>query len=250
MILKRLSRLFILTLILFCSALGLSVIAGGEEAQHEAPIPSGTPTPVNDHAGVVLLQDKPQACIASSSAVEDIQKRKQELEAKQKDLANRESEIKARELALFEEIKKLERMREQIAGIDQARKAENDTRVKKVVETLETMSPKAASVLLGGLDEMLAVAAMAQISTGRLAKILNIMEPGRSSRLTELLAGVVRARGQSASQAVANASIDVSETANKSIKGGEKNDGTNQQQHSINGNRQPGNSQEKGKGTK
>jgi hypothetical protein len=89
------------------------------------------------------------------------------------------------------------------------------------------MSPKAAAEVLAELDEALAVSAINRMETVKLAKIMNKMEAGKSSRLSEILAGVVRARKGISAPA---ASHDADVTTEKSAKGGDKNDGQNEQQ--------------------
>lgn len=196
------------------------------------------------------------ACITSPVAVEDLNQQREKLQAREKELAAKEAELKALEQAVNEEFKKLDQARSDIAKIEGLKKKENQEKVAKIVETLETMSPKPASALLSSLDEPLAVTAMEQMSTQKLAKIMNIMEAGRSSRLTELLAGVVRARGATlaaVSVGRLSPSNDGAATAKSSVKGGEENDGQNKQQSSGRTERpqqrQPDSSQ-KAKGTR
>src|SRR6185437_3882333 len=96
-------------------------------------------------------------------------------------------------------------------------------KVAKVVATLEGMSPKAAAQMLTDLDDGLAVSAIAQMSTTKLSKVMNALDPKRAARLTELLAGVVRAKNDSASNDAA--------AATTIAKGGESNG--NKQPESI-----------------
>jgi flagellar motility protein MotE (MotC chaperone) len=104
---------------------------------------------------------------------------------------------------LNDEIKKLQTLREDIAKIDASHRAENEEKVGKVVETLSTMSAKAAATMLTTLDDDLAVSAISQMDTVKLAKIMNVIDPKRATKLTELLAGVVRAKNSLASNGAA-----------------------------------------------
>jgi flagellar motility protein MotE (MotC chaperone) len=149
----------------------------------------------------------PGACLVDSAAIEDIRKRREELDARAKELAARETELAAKERALGEELRKLEVVRDEIGRAEGTQKAQNEEKIAKLVETFQSMSPKAAAGVLASVDEGLAVAAMERIETPRLAKIMNVMEPGRVSRLTELLAGIIKAR------------------KSQSAKGGEKSNG-------------------------
>jgi flagellar motility protein MotE (MotC chaperone) len=183
--------------------------------------------------------------------VDDIRKQRELIEAKQKELATREAELAARERALDEEIKKLKDARDELVALDGARKSQNEEKVAKVVETIETMSPKASSAMIATLDEGLAVAAMSRIATPKLAKIMNLMEPAKSSRLTELLAGVTaspKSANRSASKGRTAASIDAgtattnaeAPSAPATTKGGNKSNANQEQNNANAGNSVPG----------
>lgn len=152
-------------------------------------------------------------------ALDDLRRGKLEIEARAKDLASREQELKAREKALEDEISKIQAIRDDIASRESLSKRENEEKVNKLVETFETMSPKSASQVLSSLDETLAVATMSKMSTQRLAKLLNVMEPSRSTRLSEIMAGVTRAKKSASS----GAAVVTSVSANAIAKGGENN---------------------------
>lgn len=134
-------------------------------------------------------------CVSDPELIADLGRTREALEAKVKELLAKEAEIQAREQALNEQLKQLEVLRDEIAQIDATKKKENQEKVNKLIETVEAMSPKAAAKLISTIDERLAVATMKGLTTQRLGKIMNLMEPGPSSRLSELLAGVARAKG-------------------------------------------------------
>ncbi|MBY0470330.1 hypothetical protein K2X30_04115 [bacterium] len=192
-------------------------------ATHAAePAAPAAQEPVKETAPVsTVLKDKDkQACLTDPAAIEDLRKKKEEIEARAKVLDAKEEELKTKGIALEEEIKSLQNLRDEIAKINELQKADRQEKVAKIVETIEAMSPKASAKLLSSIDDALAVAAMSALNTQKLAKIVNLMEPDDSSRLTELMAGVARAKKQ--------ASRDASEAAKKR-KGGEKINDTNNQ---------------------
>lgn len=141
-----------------------------------------------------------QGCLVDPAVVEDIRSSRVDIEKLKRELDQKQAELAVREQALNEELKRIEEVRDQILGYQKNQERQVQERVAKLVETFENMSPKAASALLETLDEKLAVEAIAQISTQKLAKIMNVMEPQKSSRLTELLAGVARAKTSSESK--------------------------------------------------
>ncbi len=150
-----------------------------------------------------------KGCLADNLAIEDIQRTRDELDAKTKELAAKEAELKSRETILEEELKKIDEAQKQVKQTEELLSKKNEEKINKIVETVENMPPKGASQLMANLDESLAVVAMSRVSTLKLAKIMNLMDPVKASKLTELLAGVVRAK-------------------KSQTKGGEKYDGLNQ----------------------
>jgi flagellar motility protein MotE (MotC chaperone) len=156
---------------------------GQPPEQSTAPTPPAAPAPRAEGA-----------CLADESAIADLRHGREELARARAALAARQKELDDRARALDEQLKQLESVRAEIAQGEALQSKENEAKVAKLVETLETMSPKAASALVATLDEQLAVAAMERMSTPKLAKIMNNLEPARSSRLTEIMAGVARAR--------------------------------------------------------
>jgi flagellar motility protein MotE (MotC chaperone) len=129
-----------------------------------------------------------EGCLPKS-ALEDIAKRKKELDDREARLTARDQELSAREKAAQDELKKIQAVRSEIEQVQGAKQKENEEKIARIVELLEGMTPKAASQLVATYDERLAVVAMSRMSTQKLSKILNLMEPKRSVRLMELLAG-------------------------------------------------------------
>jgi flagellar motility protein MotE (MotC chaperone) len=132
--------------------------------------------------------DGADSCLPRA-ALGDLVNRRKELEKREAAIAAREQELAAREKATQEELKKIQQVRAEIDEINGARTKESDERVSRTVEVLEAMTPKAASQVIATYDERLAVKAMSRMSTPKLSKILNLMDPKRSVRLMELLAG-------------------------------------------------------------
>lgn len=145
-------------------------------------------------------QDKKSASVKTvvdESVVEDIRKTRDESDQRKKELDKKEVDLNAREKSLNEEMKKLAELRSQISKTQDEKKKEGEEKVNKLVETLLAMSPKAASKVLSTVDSQLAVAAIEKMDTGPLAKIMNVMEPSKSSKLSEMMTGTMKAREES-----------------------------------------------------
>jgi flagellar motility protein MotE (MotC chaperone) len=137
-------------------------------------------------------------CLTDENAIADIRSRQDELDLRQKELDSRAAEVDSKERALADQLKKIEAARDEIKKVEELRSKEQGSKVGKVVETFETMTPKSVSSMLSAMDENLAVEAINRMTTPKLAKVLNLMEPSKSSRLTELLVGM-RAKVESKS---------------------------------------------------
>ncbi|OFZ21040.1 MAG: hypothetical protein A2X94_06830 [Bdellovibrionales bacterium GWB1_55_8] len=205
-----------LAVMVFLAAAVMTVLASAETP---APSAAGSAGAAESSGGDTtetnISSSASGACLTDPSVIEDLRKQREALQVRERNLVAKEAEFKAREDAIAEELKKFDGIRKELAKVQESRKSENDERVNKLVETFETMSPKAASQLLTSLDETLAVSAMSRISTQRLAKIMNLMDPAKSSRLTELLAGVVRANDSAPKERGTDASSDAAVTTHK-----------------------------------
>jgi len=124
-----------------------------------------------------------------AQALADLNQSRKSIEERESALQAREAELAAREKALEERMKQLEAFRGEATKLDAALAKESEEKAARTVELLESMSPKAASALLATSDDRLAVRAMSRMSTQKLSKIMNLIEPKRSVRLMELLAG-------------------------------------------------------------
>lgn len=133
-------------------------------------------------------------CIVDESAIADMQNQREELSNKVKEFEKREIDLAAREKAISEELKKIEAVRDEIKQIKATQISKNEEKVAKLVETMESMSPKAAAGIVANLDEGLAVEAMSRLSSLKLSKILAAIDPKKSSHLAEALVGVARTK--------------------------------------------------------
>ncbi|MBS1960996.1 MAG: hypothetical protein JST04_02185 [Bdellovibrionales bacterium] len=184
------------------------------EAPAEAPETAAGAAPTSGFAASARV--KKGGCLTDEASIADVQELKKDLAKRDAELKKREDEIAAKEAALNDELKKLDAVRDEIKTAQSIGDQKNEEKVGKLVETFESMSPKAAAAIVASVDERLAVEAMARLSSAKLGKILAAMEPAKSAPLAEKLAGVVRAKSRS------TASVGAAETTNR-VKGGEEN---------------------------
>ncbi len=210
-LLERRGAWSFLVLALLCGALSLSVDSDGQAEGQQAPasapssLPSANPAEaeVSDSEALkdaqkskVALRHDAGRCLVDPTAISDLRRRSEEVEARAKALEAREQELAAQKRAVEEDVKRLTAVREEIEKLQGSMKKSGEERVAKLVETMEAMAPKGAAQLIAGVDDQLAVSAMSRLSTAKLAKILPLMNPERSAFLTEKMAGVVRAQAK------------------------------------------------------
>lgn len=230
---SKLNRRRLRSVLLIAVTCTLSMFTLGAAENHGAadkavaePGPEHASGPVGETSEFSPSAEKPAPassgeCLATAATLEDIRVQRAQLADREKAIQAKEAELTALKAAVEEEFAKLESSRAEILKVEDLSKKENEEKIAKIVETLETMSPKSASVMLAQLDDALAVTAMQRLATPKLAKMMNTMEPRRSARLTELLAGVVRAKS------AGPASLGAAATTSNSAKGGEKENGNN-----------------------
>jgi flagellar motility protein MotE (MotC chaperone) len=166
------------------------------EAAKESPKPEMKSEGAADHGAASEPEAQPAvkavsaepSCIPAQ-ALADLNQRRKTLDEREAALQARDQELAAREKAIEERIKQLQAFRDEASKMGAAKKKESEEKIARTVELLESMNPKAASQLVASSDEHLAVEAISRMSAAKLSKIMNIMEPKRSVRLMELLAG-------------------------------------------------------------
>jgi flagellar motility protein MotE (MotC chaperone) len=216
---SRFRVLLVVSAVAFVGGTVISVLSGSEYAsatdQTEQPAPKQSDAAVDPNSG----------CLADPAVLDDIRSQREKLADMKKALDERDAELTKREQAVAEEIKKIETAREAIEKIEESKKDISEEKVAKLVETFETMSPKASAKVLAELDERLAVATITRMDTAKLSKIMNLMEPQRSVRLTELLAGVGKAKTATIPNFGGGSPASKPTTSNQSEKGGVSNNG-------------------------
>jgi flagellar motility protein MotE (MotC chaperone) len=173
----------------FFSNLGFSEASKPTDAAKPAeatkPVEAAKPADPTAHVD-------PERSLSSTKCDEfvilDIKKQRKELEEKEKTIKDKEEEFKAKEIALNDQIAKLEALKKEISNLDEAQVKKNEEKLSKLIEMVEKMGPKQAAALLGQVDEDLAVTAMFRMTTDKLAKIMNLLEPSKASKLSEQLA--------------------------------------------------------------
>ncbi|MCC6946282.1 MAG: flagellar protein FlbB [Bradyrhizobiaceae bacterium] len=117
---------------------------------------------------------------AERALIERLQERRQEIEARARDLEMRENLIKAAE-------KQLETRIEQLKGLE-GKDTQSSERIKSLVIMYEAMGPKEAARIFDRLDPKTTVSLVNNMNPRKVSEILAKMQPESAERLTIELA--------------------------------------------------------------
>ena len=158
-----------------------------EEKKEDAKVAAGEPPPKPD--GVVVFPEQNTQVSASERAIlERLQARRQELDARAREIEIRESLLKAAEKRIeskVEDVKAGEAKATAAAGA----KAEADAaRFKGIITMYENMKPKDAAKVFDRLEMPVLYDIASQIAPRKMSDILGLMQPEAAERLTVELA--------------------------------------------------------------
>jgi len=159
-----------------------------EKNTTEQQASSGSSERGTEKVAIGVSKGKYDTCLPDPVVLSDLSKRKNELDAREKTVSEKEAELAAKSNAIQEELSKLELLKKEILGIKQRVRDQNAEKIAKMIETIEGMSPSPAAKLLAELDTDLAVPVIEGLSNLKLSKILSKMDIQNSKRLSELMA--------------------------------------------------------------
>ena len=161
-------------------SLAAKVAEKQEEIKERAVPPS--PESIAARGTVVAMEQQRPASAGERALLERLQERRQELDARARELDLRESLIKAAEKKLETQAGSQEADK---SGPNGQRKEENDNaRFKGVVTMYETMKPKDAAKIFDRLDPKVLIEVASQIRPQRMSEIMAQMSPEAAERLT------------------------------------------------------------------
>ncbi len=143
------------------------------------PTPAGTVIPVD--GGRILSA-------AERALLERLAERRDELDARAKELEMRESLVLAAEKRLEARVAQLKQLEAQLNETMRAKDESESTRVKNVVTMYENMKPKDAARVFDRLDMRILLEVATQINPRRMSDIMAQMAPEAAERLTVELA--------------------------------------------------------------
>jgi flagellar motility protein MotE (MotC chaperone) len=166
-----------------------SVEGKKEEKKDEAPKPGAPAAETPKPDGVVMFPDQtPQISASERAILERLQARRQELDARSREIEIRESLLKAAEKRIDSKSEEAKATEAKISAAN-GEKAEADAaRFKGIVTMYENMKPKDAAKVFDRLEMTVLYQIASQIAPRKMSDILGLMQPEAAERLTVELA--------------------------------------------------------------
>jgi flagellar motility protein MotE (MotC chaperone) len=156
--------------------------------------------PERDPGGKVITADPAPVSPAERAILERLQERRQELDARARELDMREALVKAAEKKLEGQLAEIKESDDKAKGAGQGREGEAN-RLKNLVTMYENMKAKDAAKIFDRLDMRVLMEVATQINPRRMSDILAQMSPETAERLTVEFAGSGSAEKSLASSA-------------------------------------------------
>jgi flagellar motility protein MotE (MotC chaperone) len=159
-----------------------------EKPSEEAAKPAATPEIAKPN-GSVLFPDQSQPVSPSERAIlERLQSRRQELEARAREIDIRESLLKAAEKRIESRVEELKAIESRISTATEQKSEADAARFKGIITMYEGMKPKDAAKVFDRLDMPVLIQIASQIAPRKMSDILGQMQTDAAERLTVELA--------------------------------------------------------------
>lgn len=159
-----------------------------EKPKEEAPKADAAPE-VAKPDGVVVYPDQSQPISSSERAIlERLQSRRQELDARAREIDIRESLLKAAEMRIESRVEELKAVESRINTAAEQKTEADAARFKGIVTMYEGMKPKDAAKVFDRLEMSVLFEIASQIAPRKMSDILGLMSPEAAERLTVELA--------------------------------------------------------------
>jgi flagellar motility protein MotE (MotC chaperone) len=159
-----------------------------EKPKEEAAKPAAAPE-VTKPEGVVVFPDQSQPVSASERAIlERLQSRRQELEARAREIDIRESLLKAAEKRIESKVEELKVVESRISVATEQKTQADAARFKGIITMYEGMKPKDAAKVFDRLEMSVLFEIASQVAPRKMSDILGLMSPEAAERLTTEMA--------------------------------------------------------------
>jgi flagellar motility protein MotE (MotC chaperone) len=170
---------------------GASDVTGSvhEKPKEEAPKPAAPVPEVAKPDGVVVYPDPNQPVSPSERAIlERLQSRRQELEARAREIDIRESLLKSAEKRIESRVEELKAVEARISTATEQKTEADAARFKGIITMYEGMKPKDAAKVFDRLEMAVLFDIASHIAPRKMSDILGLMSTDAAERLTVELA--------------------------------------------------------------
>ncbi|SHL57696.1 Flagellar motility protein MotE, a chaperone for MotC folding [Bradyrhizobium lablabi] len=157
-----------------------------EKPKEEAPKPAAPEAAKPD--GTVVDQNPQQVSPSERAILERLQARRQELEARAREIDIRESLLKAAEKRIESKVEELKATEARISTAKEQKNEADAARFKGIITMYEAMKPKDAARVFDRLEMSVLFEIASQIAPRKMSDILGLMSPEAAERLTTEMA--------------------------------------------------------------
>jgi flagellar motility protein MotE (MotC chaperone) len=157
-----------------------------EKPKEEAPKPAAPEAAKPD--GTVVDQNPQQVSPSERAILERLQARRQELEARAREIDIRESLLKAAEKRIESKVEELKATEARISTATEQKNEADAARFKGIITMYEAMKPKDAARVFDRLEMSVLFEIASQIAPRKMSDILGLMSPEAAERLTTEMA--------------------------------------------------------------
>jgi flagellar motility protein MotE (MotC chaperone) len=156
-----------------------------EKPKEEAAKPATAPPEVAQPQGTVVYPEQNQQVSPSERAIlERLQARRQELEARAREIDIRESLLKAAEKRIETKVEELKAVESRISTATEQKTVSDAARFKGIITMYEAMKPKDAAKVFDRLEMPVLIEIATQIAPRKMSDILGLMQTEAAERLT------------------------------------------------------------------
>ncbi|MCA1496847.1 flagellar protein FlbB [Bradyrhizobium sp. NBAIM14] len=159
-------------------------ITGSTPAPKEAPKPAAPETKMEGGTVVKIDEGQPQVSAAERAILERLQARRQEIEARQREIDIRESLLKSAEKRIETKVEEMKAVETRISATQAEQKAAEAQRMKGLVTMYEGMKPKDAARVFDRLEMGVLIEIASAIAPRKMSDILGLMSSEAAERLT------------------------------------------------------------------
>jgi flagellar motility protein MotE (MotC chaperone) len=163
-------------------------ITGSVPAKKEEPKPAVAAPAAIEPTSTPPVELSPQISPAERAILERLQSRRQELDARAREIDIRESLLKAAEKRIEGRVDELKGVEAGIKTATEQKTEADASRFKGIVTMYESMKPKDAAKIFDRLEMPVLFEIASQIAPRKMSDILGLMQPEAAERLTVELA--------------------------------------------------------------